>query len=137
MPHRVLSHTADTGIEATADTLPGLIRELLTAMFGLLGTADPSAPTRHITATVEAETAGDLVVDCLSEALYWSEVEDLLLCDFEVTGVADTWAAKLRLGGVPMADGEATGPAIKAVTYHGLVVEERPDGWYGCVYLDV
>lgn len=133
MPHRVLSHTADTGIEATAETLSDLLGELLAAMFALM--AEGLAARRWIETTVESETVSDLVVDTLSEALYYSEVEDLMLCAFEVE--AEPGKATVRLGGLPMGEIEATGAAIKAVTYHGLAVEERPGGWYGRVYFDV
>lgn len=135
MPHRVLSHTADAGVEATAESLPALLEELLEAMFGLMADIDRLQAQRWIEATVESDTAPDLVVDALSEALYRSEVEDLMLCAFEVkTGPGK---ARLRLGGVPVGETEATGAAIKAVTYHGLMAEERRDGWYGRVYFDV
>lgn len=135
MPHRVLSHTADTGIEATAETLPDLLGELLAAMFALMADIDRSAAQRWIETTIEADTVSDLVVDTLSEALYRSEVEDLMLCAFEVE--AEPGRATVRLGGLPMAETTPTGATIKAVTYHGLVVEERPDGWYGRIYFDV
>lgn len=135
MPHRVLSHTADTGIEATAETLPDLLGELLAAMFALMADIDRSAAQRWIETTIEADTVSDLVVDTLSEALYRSEVEDLMLCAFEVE--AEPGRATVRLGGLPMAETAATGATIKAVTYHGLMVEERPNGWYGRIYFDV
>lgn len=135
MPHRVLSHTADTGIEATAETLPDLLAEMLAAMFALMADIDRLAPQRWIETTVEADRVSDLVVDTLSEALYRSEVEDLMLCAFEVEAEPDR--AKVRLGGVPMREIRSTGAAIKAVTYHALVVEESPDGWYGRIYFDV
>lgn len=135
MPHRVLPHTADTGIEATAETLSDLLVELLVAMFTLMADIDHLAPRRWIETTVEAGTVSDLVVDTLSEALYRSEVEDLMLCAFEVE--AEAGQATVRLGGVPMDETEPTGATIKAVTYHALAVEEGPDGWYGRIYFDV
>lgn len=135
MPHRVLSHTADTGVEATAESLAGLLGELLAAMFGLMAATDRLAARRWLETTVESETVSDLVVDTLSEALYRSEVENLMLCAFQVE--AKPGKATVRLGGVPMGETSSTGAAIKAVTYHGLAVEERPEGWYGRVYFDV
>jgi SHS2 domain-containing protein len=32
---------------------------------------------------------------------------------------------------------EPTGPPIKAVTYHAVVVEQREEDWLGRVYFDV
>ncbi|MFP3914530.1 MAG: archease [Actinomycetota bacterium] len=136
MPHRVLSHTADTGIEATSSTLSGLLEEVLAGMFGLMADMEDSASRRWEELSVEAATPADLVVDTLSEALYVSEVRDLIPCAFRV-GVTDQRRATVALGGVPMRSLPAAGPAVKAVTYHDLAVEERDDGWYARVYFDV
>jgi SHS2 domain-containing protein len=135
MSHRVLSHTADTGIEATAPTLADLIRELAAGMFSLIADLPETAAERWHTARVEAETPEDLVVDLLSELLWLSEVEDVVFCGFRVE--ADQRSATVEAGGVPVADVDTTGPPIKAVTYHELAVEPRGDGWYGRVYFDV
>lgn len=137
MSHRVLSHTADTGVEAMADSFPALLEELLTGMFGLMADIEKLTATRWGEARLQADTRSDLVVDTLSEALFWSEVEDLLPCAFAVEEVPGERVLELRLGGVPIKEAEVVGPAIKAVTYHGLAVEERPGGWYGRVFFDV
>lgn len=137
MGHEVLDHTADTGIEATADSLSGLVGELSTGMFRLMAAIDPTLADRWISARVEATSPEDLVVDCLSELLYRSEVEDLLFCDIRVTLEPDTLDAHIEAGGVPSGSVDLDGPPIKAVTLHDLAVEERADGWYGRVYFDV
>ncbi|HEY4584735.1 MAG TPA: archease [Acidimicrobiia bacterium] len=137
MAHRVLAHTADTGIEATADSLASLIRELLLGMFGLEATIEPSAAQRWITLRVEAPTPEDLVVDTLSELLFHSEIEDLVFCDFRVEMDRDELAVSVEAGGVPVGAVEPEGPPIKAVTFHDLVAEERDGGWYARVYFDV
>lgn len=137
MPYRVLSHTADTGIEATADSMAALIRELAAGMFGLIAPVEPGAAGRWVELRVEAPTVEDLAVDTLSGLLYHSEVEDLVFCAFEVVKEPDAIAVRVKAGGVPAGAVESVGPPIKAVTYHDLVVEERDDGWYGRVYFDV
>lgn len=136
MSYRVLSHTADTGIEAAADSFAALLGDLLTGMFALMAEIEGVEAQRWVDTTVESTTAGDLVVDALSEALYLSEVEDMTLCEFQVDAT-ETWTATVRMGGVPRGTTDATGPAVKAVTYHQLVVEEREDGWHATVYFDV
>ncbi len=137
MPYRVLDHTADTGIEANAESPETLIRELAKGMFGILSPVDPCNVDRWVEVKVEASSLEDLVVDTLSELLYESEVEDLLFCDFHVTMAKGGRALTLAAGGVPVHSVEPSGPPIKAVTYHGLVVEQRETGWYGRVYFDV
>ena len=137
MGHRVLSHTADSGVEATAGSLDGLIAELATGMFELIARVDPDAVDRWIEVEVTADTLPDLVVDTLSELLYRWEVEDVVFGAFRVEATAEPPGVRIDAGGVAVGDAVATGPAIKAVTYHGLVVEQRADRWHGTVYFDV
>lgn len=137
MPYRVLAHAADTGIEATADSIAGLIRELATGMFELKDPLERGAAERWIEVRVESPTVDDLAVDTLSVLLYHSEVEDLLFCAFEVEKEPEALAIRVKAGGVPAAAVELVGPPIKAVTYHKLLIEERDDGWYGRMYFDV
>jgi SHS2 domain-containing protein len=136
LPYTVLSHTADTGIEATAASLPELLRELATGMFELMGNPQPGAAEHTITVEVESTSNEELVVDLLAELLYQSEVEDLFFYRFEVK---QTGAATIRLtaSGVPNTAVELTGPPIKAVTYYDVAVEEIDTGWFGRVYFDV
>lgn len=136
MSYTILSHTADTGIEARAPDLPGLIEELATGMFALVATADGVDADRSVELSVRAETDEDLVVDVLSELLYRSEVDDIVFTGFEVTRTADD-EVRVTASGVAPAAAEAAGPPIKAVTYHGLVVDETSDGLMGRVYFDV
>jgi len=144
MPYEVLSHTADSGIEATADTLPELIGVLATGMFDLMapvqpgkdGVAQDGAVDVEVEVEVDATTVEDLVVDILSDLLYESEAEDAILTDFDVTMVGPM-SARVTARGVPMPRADMVGPPIKAVTYHDLAVEERGDGWFGRVIFDV
>lgn len=136
MPYTVLSHTADTGIEATAGSLTDLIEELAAGMFGLVADLEPCPADYVIRASVEAPSTEDLVVDVLAELVYRSEVENLFLCEFEVQATSAT-AVEVVAGGVEAQSVELLGPPIKAVTYHGLMVDQNNDGWYGRVYFDV
>lgn len=136
LPYTVLSHTADTGIEATADSLSDLVHDLSAGMFGLMAGLELCRPDRLIEASVESASYEDLVVDVLSELLYRSEVEDLFLCDFDVEVTGPT-SVRVRAGGVDAVNVELTGPPIKAVTYHDVTVSGTDHGWYGRVYFDV
>jgi len=137
MPFCVLSHTADTGIEATANTLGDLIGELCAGMFGLIGSAEPTSAKKWVEVEVVAQGMEELVVDTLSELLYHSEVENLIFCAFRVSTGPKDFAVRVKAGGVLVGAVEPVGPPIKAVTYHDLVVEQRDDAWYCRVYFDV
>lgn len=136
MSRTPLSHTADTGIEATASSLTGLIRELALGMFELMAVIEPCQDEIALGTIVTAGTNEDLVVDCLSELLFLSETEDVHFCRFEVEESGES-TVQMRMAGVPTSGVELTGPPIKAVTYHDMEIAERDDGWYGRIYFDV
>lgn len=136
LPYEILAHTADTGLEATASSLPRLIDEMATGMFRLMAEVEPCPAIEPIEIEVAAPTAEDLVVEVLSELLYESEVEDLVLCGFKTTMVGKG-RARVTASGAPTSDVDLAGPPIKAVTYHDVTVEKRDGAWYGRVYFDV
>lgn len=138
MSHRILSHTADTGIEASASGFEDLIVELATGMFESMATVMPRSSSEAVVIEVDVSgsTPDQIVIDALSELLYASEVGDLFLCDFAARRVG-RHDLEVRANGVPFSSVEPTGPPIKAVTYHDLRVEERDGTWHGRVYFDV
>lgn len=136
MPYEDLSHTADTGIEARAPDLAGLIGELAEGMFAIVASSGDEPATSTIELAVESSSNEDLVVDVLSQLLYVSEVEDVILRDIDVEETGPT-AVKVRAHGVPFRDVAIAGPAIKAVTYHALEVRRFEGGWLGRVFFDV
>ena len=132
----MLSHTADTGIEATAVSFSALLGELATGMFALMGHPQPGSAERTVTVDVEAASREDLVVDLLSELLYQSEVEDLFFYCFDVEA-RSPMNTRVIATGVGNTAVDLTGPPIKAVTYYDVAVVEDDVGWYGRVYFDV
>jgi len=138
MAHRVLSHTADIVIEVTAPSLDALFDELLTATFQLTSPTDAdraAVTTRSV--EVSAETLEDLVVDTLSEFLFIAETEDRHFCGFRSQVDGDRLVARVEGDARPLRRDQASGAAIKAVTYHELVVERRGEEWFARVYFDV
>ncbi len=136
MPYRALSHTADTGVEATAATFPELVAELARGMFALMADVDPCPNDAELELEVAAGTAEDMVFDALAELLYIAEVKDLILCDIAVEEQPDR-ALRITASGVSTKEVELRGPPVKAVTYHELTVRRDDGGWFGRVILDV
>lgn len=136
MPFNILSHTADTGIEATANNLSDLLCELATGMFRLMGRPHADAARSTVEVEVTADGNEELIVDALSELLYQSEVHDLFFIRFDVRRAGEG-AVHIRAVAVANDSVELTGPPIKAVTYHDLVARQAASGWYGRVYFDV
>lgn len=105
-------------------------------MFHLMAIVAPCPHDVAVEVEVVAPTLEDLVVELLSELLYESEVQDLVLCGFEATMLGPTHT-RIKARGVDISGVEVTGPPIKAVTYHAVVVDRREEDWLGRVYFDV
>jgi len=134
--YTVLSHTADTGIEASAPSFGELLEQLAMGMFSIIANVGDRSLDREIELTIDADTPDDLVVDTLSELLYRADVDDVLFGEFTVD-VQDEWRIHIAARGFDARGVELAGPPIKAVTYHDLVVRRSDGTWLGRVFFDV
>jgi SHS2 domain-containing protein len=135
---RFIEHTADAGIEVRAPTLAGCFARAAAGMFACF-TAPRShtLPRRGIVIDVEAEGLAELLVTWLEELLYQSEVGGLAFHEFSVLEVSET-RVRGRARGVKFGrDAETVGPAVKAVTRHGLEVAYHDGSWRARVIFDV
>jgi SHS2 domain-containing protein len=133
--HRIVAHTADTGIEAWAPDQAALFEECAAAMFALVYRHAKPPPKPDIPVEASGDTTEELLVAWLSELLYIAEVDDLVLCGV-VVDTLQPGAVQGRTAGVPGSGVALSGPPIKAVTYHGLEVAH--DGsWHARVIFDV
>ena len=135
--YEFFSHTADLGLRVQAVTLDELFVDAargLTAMF--LADANTLRAVEVRTFTLSGESNEYLLFDWLSELLFAFESERLLFCEFDVR-VSD---GKLQA----ICRGERADPArhrleheVKAITYHGLRVEERDGAWLAELIVDI
>lgn len=133
MAYRILEHTADVGIEATAQDIPALFSEAVRATAAVLLDGDPPPAFDRVPVSAEADDVAALLAEVLSEALWRFESQGWLPVDAELE-VSGTTAA----GTFGVVNGVTIGgPAIKAVTYHQLAVERTTDGWRAQVFFDV
>ncbi len=136
--YRILDHTADTGIEAEADSLSELLEALAYGMFDLTWDMEAIArrpATGSVEFTVSSPAADELTVDLLSELLYRSEAGSTAIRAVSVD--ATPTGAKVTAETCSVSDVELCGPPIKAVTYHDLRVERADGSWRGRVIFDV
>ena len=137
VPYTIVSHTADTGVAATAASLPELIGDLATGMFASMAKLPPAGPGRRIRIDVTSDSVEDLVVDVLAELLTRAEIDDVVFTAFDVE-LSGPNRAVVTAHGVDVEKAEVVGPPIKAVTYHDLTVRSHDDGsWEAVVYFDV
>ncbi len=135
----VIEHTADVGLRVTASCFEELLVEAARGTFALI-VENPEAirPVQEVTLTVESEDVEGLFVDWLRELIYRFETEQWLLSEFHVEVSPDRRRIVARCRGEP-ADWSRHLPdnELKAVTYHGLRVEQTADGWEAEVILDI
>jgi SHS2 domain-containing protein len=134
---RILEHTADIGLEAFGATREEVFANSARALFHILVDAAVVEPRQPIVIHVQGANASELLVNWLSELLYFQDADGWLFRDFEVISLSDT---AMRA----VAHGEQFDPArhqiklaVKAITYHQLLLEETPGGWRAQVYVDI
>lgn len=135
--YEIFAHTADVGLRVKAPNLNTLFADAGQALFSVI-VANLNDVRRQT--QVEINLAGQeldyLLLDWLSELLFTFETRRLLLSDFDLS---------IDAGGLKAtAFGETVDPQrhemaheVKAVTYHGLKVEQSDNGWTAEVILDI
>jgi SHS2 domain-containing protein len=134
---RVLEHTADVGFEAFGRTREEVFANAARALQNLMVDLDSIAPRQEIEIHVEGRDPPSLLINWLSEILYRIDADGRLFHDFEVRGLTDH---ELKA----VVHGEPFDPArhrvnmqVKAITYHQLALEQKPEGWWAQVYVDI
>ena len=132
-----LDHTADAGIGVTANSLAELLARAAWGMFSVIADVRAVQPRETQPVIVEAADTQALMVRWLSELNFRHITEHRLFCNFEVTHCTGN-----RLEAAVF--GENIDPArhtvfteIKAVTFHGLRVEQTDGGWKAEIIFDL
>lgn len=135
---RQIEHTADVAIEAQAPDLPGLFDRCAAGMFSLIAEGDRAEAKEEHRIEAEGADLPELLVDFLREVAWLHEDRGFLYAavTFERLEVPKLVAT---VRGETAADSgrHQVVREIKAITYHGLMVEERDGGWYARIIFDV
>ena len=135
---RFIEHTADVGIEVRATTLAGCFVRAAAGMFACFTAPSGRAPTSDVLQVeVMGENLEDLLVAWLEELLYRSEVQGLAFHEFSVSELTKTHVRGSARGVRFGRGAQTTGPAVKAVTRHGLEVAHEDGFWQARVIFDV
>ncbi|MFL5243287.1 MAG: archease [Gemmataceae bacterium] len=130
-------HTADLGLRIRAGDLNTLFSEAARALTAVMvDNPESIEPRQKLEIQVAADDLEFLLFDWLRELLYRFDAEHLLLVKFEVhvAGLAlsaGVWGEPLDRGRHVLAH------EVKAITYHGLLVEQVADGWLAEVIVDI
>ena len=137
--YEFFEHTADLGLRIRAPDLDTLFAEAARAMFAAivadLATVQPACEVQ-VQLQLQGNELDYLLFDWLKALLYRFDVEHLLFGRFEVHVTADGLTGKA--GGEPLdRSRHDLEHEVKAITYHGLRVEQTEDGWLAEVIVDI
>ncbi len=135
--YEIFEHTADLGLRVTAPDPETLLADAARGLFSvIIANLDEVRLVQERKITVAGTSPDYLLFDWLSELLYIFEIEHLVLADFAVHVDREGLSAVAR--------GEPFDPArhvpaheVKAITYHGLQVEQTATGWQAEVIVDI
>jgi SHS2 domain-containing protein len=138
--YEYLEHTADLFFRSYGRSLGECYANAARAMFSAMVDPDSINPAVKKTFLLEANDLPVLMHDYLSEILFLFETEGLVFRVFEVS--VEKKGAVYKLSAT--LSGEKFNKKkhviltdIKAVTYHGLLVEKRDDQWVAEVLCDI
>jgi SHS2 domain-containing protein len=135
--YEFFEHTADLGLRIRAADLNMLFVEAAQAMFSAivedLGTIKP---VREVIVQITGDELDLLLFDWLKQLLYYFDAEHLLLSKFSVA-VSETGLLGTAWGEPLDRSRHELEHEVKAITYHGLLVEQTDDGWLAEVIVDI
>ena len=134
--YEVFEHTADLGLRIRAADLETLFSDAGKALVSLIVDLAAVEPRQEATFRIPGRELDYLLFDWLNELLFAFEKDRLLYCEFSVRRDAEGITAVAR--------GEPLDPArheldheVKAITYHGLKVQQESDGWLAELIVDI
>ena len=130
-------HTADLGLRVRAADLDTLLAEAGRALFAVLvDDLDAVAPRERQEIAISGDDRAFLLFDWLNELLFRFDTEHLLFGRFEVH-VHDGGLEGTAWGEPLDRSRHALDHEVKAITYHGLRVEQTDSGWLAEVIVDI
>jgi SHS2 domain-containing protein len=134
--HRLAPHTADCVIEAWGPDRISCLVEALKALVEVF--AEPTDTPATLTLPVLTNEASDsqVLVGLLEEVIYVLDVFAVVPVRFDLAETEGGGVAG-NIGVVPADQVEAVGPVPKAVSYHGLQIDNEGGTWRCRVVVDV
>ncbi len=131
--HTLDEHTGELKLRIEAPTLPEIFAEAGRALAEAMATPSGDGPLVTRRFEIEASDREALLADWLNELIFASEAEKVIFREFRV----ELPSERRLLASSSGVRVERLRNPVKAATYHGLAVSERPDGFVATVVLDV
>lgn len=124
-------------LEVWGSSLEELFCEAARALFSLITDLGRVEPRELRQVEVTGESQEELLVQWLNELLFYHDTEGMLFSDFSIIDLTRT-ALRGEARGEPFSpDRHEILVPVKAVTYHGLKIEEGTGGFRCEIILDV
>ncbi len=135
--YEIREHTADLAIHVEASDLPALLADSAKALFSVIvGRLEDVTPSGNVEFRVEETEPEFLLVDWLSELLFAFERRRLLLRDFDVS--LDERGMSATAWGEPFdSRRHELEHEVKAITYHGLRIQQENGLWKADFVVDI
>jgi SHS2 domain-containing protein len=135
--YKLLDHTADIGIEVWGKTKKELFGNATEAMFDLIIDLTGINNINEKVVTAKGADAEDLLVNFLREALYLFNGKKWIIKQCKLLEMKSGQIVAQLQGEPYDSDKHHLKTEIKAVTYHGLSIEKKAQGWKAKVIFDV
>ena len=133
---RLLDHTADVRLEIHGATLEDLFVNSAKALTSLLISDVSGSPDNDMTLSIEGADREELLIAWLREILFHNQVHGFLLLHISNIQLSDT-RCEARIFGRSRKPHEEPEMEIKGVTYHGLTIDQTPEGLIALVVFDI
>ncbi len=133
----ILEHTADIGLRAWGATLKEAFENAATALVAVMVELEDIEPTVTYPIAAAGEDDESLLVNWLSEVLYYVDARRVVLRRFHVAQFGDGRAAGQAWGEPRDPDRHRPKVIVKGVTYHQLKITRRAEGCEVQVFLDI
>ncbi len=134
---RELDHTADTGIEVWADGLAVLFGRAAWGLFAIITDPESVVPREAMAFTVEAPDVQALLVRWLSELNYEHITKHWVFSRFAVQQLSEQQLQALAWGEPIDPKRHPIYTEVKAITYHGLILQHQNGQWYARIIFDL
>lgn len=132
-----IDHTADFGIRVVGADPGALFENAAGALFDLLVDPGEVADGTRMDLEVSGEDYADLMFNWLRELLYLWTGKALLGKRVAIGAITENGLFARVWADPHDPERHRLVNEIKAVTYHQLLVEERPEGWVAQIIFDV
>ncbi|MBI3894901.1 MAG: archease [Acidobacteria bacterium] len=136
-PFEILEHTADVGIKAYGNSLQELFVNAARGLISLASGFPEASSTQRFSLSACGEDYEELLVNWLSEILYYIDAEGWIFSDFKIHRLESEFLEGEALGERHAEAAHRLRTSVKAVTYHQISVRQTPNGWEAVVYFDI